>query len=194
MSQIERLDPASYRRIPWKNGRGELVVIDREGSESWQNMGVAWHFGRTAIVEAGPFSDYSGYERLQAVIKGEGLVLEAPDHEIDLRQPMRPQRYDGGIPVRTRLEHGPVEVVNLIADRARFDIALHAAKAGSDVICAPGRHVIYVPRGPATVAIDGVVYELADDNALRLRTTTATMVRVKDGHALVGSILDKAAR
>lgn len=191
MPQIEKLDPASYRRIPWKNGRGELVVIDREGGESWQNMGVAWHFGRTSIVEAGPFSDYSGYERLQTVIKGEGLVLEAPDHEIDLRQPMRPQRYDGGIPVRTRLEHGPVDVVNLIADRAKFDIALRALEPASEVTCAPGRHVVHAAVGPAIVEIHGQAYALAIDSALRIRTSKAMVVTVKEGRVLVGSILDK---
>lgn len=191
MLQIEKLDPASYRRIPWKNGRGELVVIDREGGESWQNMGVAWHFGRTSIVEAGPFSDYSGYERLQTVIKGEGLVLEALDHEIDLRRPLHPQRYDGGLPVRTRLERGPVEVVNLIADRARFEIALHVAEPGRELPCAPGRHVVYAAIGPTTVALDGHAYALAIDGALRIRAPKTAILTVKDGTVLVGSILGK---
>ena len=91
MPLVEPLAPEGHRRIPWKNGRGELVVIDSEGGKSWQDMGVAWHFGRTAIIEEGPFSDYTGYERLQVVTKGVGLVLVAPDHEIDLRLPMHPQ-------------------------------------------------------------------------------------------------------
>ncbi len=131
MPLVEILAPEGHRRMPWKNGRGELVVIDCEGGKSWQDMGVAWHFGRTAIIEEGPFSDYTGYERLQVVTKGAGLVLIAPDHEIDLRLPMHPRRYDGGTPIRTLLEKGPVEVVNLIADRGRFDIDLRVGKAGA---------------------------------------------------------------
>src|SRR6185295_9165269 len=67
MHLVELLTPENHRRIPWKNGRGELVAIDSEGGESWQSTGVAWHFGRTAITEEGPFSDYAGYERLQVV-------------------------------------------------------------------------------------------------------------------------------
>jgi hypothetical protein len=51
MHLIEPLAPAGYRRIPWKNGRGELIVIDGKGQESWQDMSIAWHFGRTAILE-----------------------------------------------------------------------------------------------------------------------------------------------
>ena len=133
MPLVEPLAPEGHRRIAWKNGRGELVVIDNDGGESWENMGVAWHFGSTAIIEEGPFSDYAGYERLQVVTRGAGLVLIAPDHEIDLRLPMHPRRYDGGTPIRTRLENGPVEVVNLIADRASFDIDLRVGNAGAEV-------------------------------------------------------------
>jgi environmental stress-induced protein Ves len=191
MPLIELLAPGGYRRIPWKNGRGELVVIDRAGGESWENMGVAWHFGRTAIVEEGPFSDYTGYERLQVVVRGAGLVLVASDHEIDLRLPMCPQRYDGGLPVRTRLEQGPVEVVNLIANCALFDIDLRMGKDGSNMACKPGRHVVYAPAGSAHVGISGHVLALAEDHALRVSTDSEISAAVRDGQVLIGSIHDK---
>ena len=189
---VEALSPHDYRRIPWKNGRGELVVIDSEGSQSWQNMGVAWHFGRTAIAEEGPFSDYTGYERLQVVTKGAGLVLLAPDAAIDLRTPMRPQRYDGATPIRTLLEQGPVEVVNLIANRARFDIELRVCAAGGELLCKRGQHVVYAPVGAARVSVDGRIYHLAADYALRVRAELGTLIKVQDVQVLVGSIYDKA--
>lgn len=194
MPLVELLAPDGHRRIPWKNGRGELVVIDSEGGESWQDMGVAWHFGRTAIVEAGPFSDYSGYERLQVVIKGAGLVLVAPDHEIDLRRPLHPQRYDGGTPIRTVLEAGPVQVVNLIADRARFDIELRVGEAGAEIACGCGRHVVYAATGAAHVDIDGRPFALPQDHALRVRGATTTTVAVHDGVVLIGSIRDRCGK
>lgn len=191
MLVVELLTPDDYRRIPWKNGRGELVVIDREGGDSWENMGVAWHCGRTAIVDEGPFSDYTGYERLQIVIRGAGLVLKAPDHDIDLREPMRVQRYDGATPIRTVLEQGPVEVVNLIADRARFAIDLRVGETGAEMLCRPGRHVVYTPTGDSLVDVDGRAYTLAKDYALRLRTASDTMVVVQEGRILLGSIHDR---
>jgi environmental stress-induced protein Ves len=191
MPLVEPLAPGGHRRIPWKNGRGELIVIDGEGGESWQNMGVAWHFGRTAINEEGPFSDYTGYERLQVVTKGAGLVLIAPDHEIDLRLPMLPRRYDGGTPIRILLEKGPVEVVNLIANRARFDIDLRVGKVGAEMFCKPGRHVLYAPVDAAQVEVDGRAYTLTEDHALRVRTDSGTNVTVRDGQIIIGSIHDK---
>lgn len=191
MPLVEPLAPEGHRRIAWKNGRGELVVIDGEGGEGWQSMGVAWHFGRTAIIEEGPFSDYTGYERLQVVTKGAGLVLIAPDHEIDLRHPMHVRRYDGGTPIRTLLEQGPVEVVNLIADRARFAIDLRVGEIGAQMFCKPGRHVVYAPDGAAQVEIDGRAYILEEDHALRVRTDAGTNVAVRDGQVIIGSIHDK---
>lgn len=191
MPLVQPLPAEGHRRIPWRNGRGELVVIDGEGGESWQKMGVAWHFGRTSITEAGPFSDYTGYERLQVVTKGTGLVLIAPDHEIDLRRPMHVRRYDGGTPIRTLLEKGPVEVVNLIADRARFDIDLCVGKAGAALFCKSGRHIVYAPDGSAQIGIDGRAYILAEDHALRVHTAAETKITVKEGQIIIGSVHDR---
>jgi uncharacterized protein len=125
------------------------------------------------------------------VTKGTGLVLIAPDHEIDLRRPMHPQRYDGGMPVRTRLENGPVEVVNLIANRARFKIDLRVGKAGTEVFCGAGRHVVYAPVGSTRVAINGRDYSLAEDHGLRVRLDAGTDIAVQAGEVIVRSIHGK---
>lgn len=191
MPIVERLDPADYRRIPWKNGRGEMVVIDAEGA-GWDNKGIAWHFGRTAIVEEGPFSDYTGYERLQVVIAGAGLVLVTPGGEIDLRRPLHPRRYDGGLPVRTVLEQGRVEVVNLIADRARFEIDLRVATAGAVLPCSVGRHLIYAPADPAEIEIQESSYALPRDQALRVLARSQADMTVRSGSVVVGSIRERA--
>ena len=89
---------------------------------SWE--GMIWRFGRTAIVTPGPFSDLSGYDRQQVLVSGSGLVLETPAGEIDVRQPFKPVRFAGETRIVSRLEAGPVEVVNLIGDRSRVSIDL----------------------------------------------------------------------
>ena len=187
---VEPLSPSSYRSIPWKNGGGVLVAIATgdSGGDGWGSTGVSWHFGRTSIVAPGPFSDLTGFERLQVVIKGTGLVLVAPHEEIDLRHPFRPQRYDGGTPITTRLENGPVEVVNLIADRSRFDIDLRVWTTGDQLACRPGVHIVHAPNGAAVVDVDGIGYDVPADHALRLQSTGPTVVQVISGRLLIGSI------
>lgn len=189
MIAIEPLLPEHYARIPWKNGRGALVVIDRAGAEGWDRSAATWHFGRTSIVEEGPFSDYAGYERLQVAIKGEGLALVAPDHVIDLSPPFTVQRYDGGLPVRTRLAQGPVEVVNLIANQTLFEIDLRVGRPGDTSLIARGRHVAYAPTGPARVTVGHETFTLAEDHGLRIRSDRVGSLRVDEGTVLIASIL-----
>ena len=189
MTEIQYLDPALYRRTPWKNGGGVSIEIARQGGPSWADMGVAWHFGRTTIAGNGPFSDLSGYERLQVVVKGSGLVLVTPDSEIDLRQPFRPQRYDGGLPIVTRLEHAPVDVVNLIADKAKFRIDLRVGSPGETLTCDAGIQIIHAPAGAAAVMLGEKSCTLPDDHAVRLDSDKPTALAVLSGRILIASIV-----
>lgn len=193
MTDVEMLDPASYRRIPWKNGGGMLVNIAGESSGSWQGGGVDWHYGRTAIVAPGPFSDLTGYERLQVVIRGQGLVLVTPSGEIDLRRAFVPVRYDGGMPIVTRLENASVEVANLIADRARFAIELRVGAAGDVLACRPGEHVVHAAAEAAIIDVSGSRFALADDHAVRLRPATPIGIAITSGRVLVASVHPKPA-
>lgn len=189
MIEIEPLSPRDYTRVPWKNGRGALTVIDRSGADGWDRTAAIWHFGRTTIVEEGPFSDYSGFERLQVAIDGAGLVLVAPDHEIDLATPFTVARYDGGLPVRTRLASGPVEVVNLIANKALFEIDLRVGHPGDTSLMPRGRHVAYAPRGAARVTVGSEPFALPEDHALRIRSDRVGSLRVEEGTVLLASIM-----
>ena len=72
-----------------------------------------------------------GFDRLQVLVAGSGLVLQTPYGEIDVRRPLRPVRFAGETPIVSRLEAGPVEVVNLIGDRAMVRIDLGVLEAGS---------------------------------------------------------------
>ena len=57
-----------------------------------------------------------------------GWCCRRRDGEIDVRAPFRPVRFAGETPIVSRLEAGPVEVVNLIGDRSR--VALDLAVLG----------------------------------------------------------------
>lgn len=184
---LEHLDPANYLRVPWKNGRGVLVDIARQG-DGWDGAGLIWHYGRTAIIEPGPFSDLSGYERLQVVIKGQGLVLVTPAGDIDLREPFRPRRYDGGTPIVTRLEQGPVEVANLIADRRKVEIDLRVASSGDVIACRPGEHIVHAAAETACVTILDETCPLREDHAVRFRCATAIGIQVGSGRVLIASV------
>lgn len=185
------LSPESFRSKPWKNGGGVTVDIAdacRPGADPTGWEGMVWRLGRTAIVQPGPFSDLTGYERLQAVIVGSGLVLDGADGEIDLRQPFRPVRYDGGIPLVSRLENGPVEVVNLIADRSLCAVDMLAPVAGQDLALTRGIHILYAPGAGVSGRCGAEAFAVPGGHALRIDADDEGVLAVEAGQALLATI------
>lgn len=182
--RIEPLDPSGYRHTPWKNGGGvtvDIVLVTDKDAE-------VWRFGRTPIVQPGPFSDYSGFDRVQVLVAGSGLVLETPEGEIDVRQPFRPVRFAGETPIVSRLEAGPVEVVNLIGNRARVRVDMEILDEGRSLRLGPGPHIVYNPLGESALDVGGTRHVLAGDHGLRLGAGDATVLAGRGGCLLVASI------
>lgn len=185
------LPPESFRSKPWKNGGGvTLDIADAcaPGADPAGWEGMIWRLGRTAIVQPGPFSDLTGYERLQAVIVGSGLVLDGADGEIDLRQPFRPVRYDGGIPLVSRLENGPVEVLNLMVDRSLCAADLVVPVAGQDMALGRGIHILYAPDAAVTGRCGAEAFTVPGGHALRIDADADVALTVDEGEALLATI------
>jgi len=177
---ITLLAPAQYRRVPWKNGGGvstDIATDDATGGE-------VWRFGRTPIPVPGPFSDYTGYDRVQVLIGGRGLVLDGPAGEIDLRAPFKIVRYRGEVPLVSRLEAGPVEVVNLIGLRARVKVDMQVLEAGKSLRLGKGLHFAYAPTEAAKVD----AHDIPADHCLRIDAAGPTMLACGSGRLLVASI------
>jgi uncharacterized protein len=181
MTGITPLNPEDYRSVPWKNGGGVTVDIAFEGD--------VWRFSRTPITEPGPFSDYPGFDRLQVLVAGSGLVLQTPNGEIDLRRPFQPVRFAGETPIVSRLEAGPVEVVNLLGDRSRVRIDLAVVEAGQTRDLVSGLHIAYCPGARARLQIGDQTYELEPDDALRIEKERA--VTCMRGLIVLGSVVSR---
>lgn len=191
--RITRLSPSDYRRTPWKNGGGVTIDIAgawRAGSQGdWS--GMLWRFGRTAIVEPAPFSDLSGYDRVQIAVRGRGLSLQTPNGEIDVREPFKPARFAGETPITSRLDHGPVEVVNLIGARADAAIDLRALRADESAMLSSGLHIVYAADGDADVICGETAFALEADHALRIDDGAPT-IACASGVIVVASIHARA--
>jgi hypothetical protein len=89
----------------------------------------------------------------------------------------------------SRLEAGPVEVVNLIGNRAQVRVDLQVLRAGAAIGRSAGTHLLYAGDGPTALQIDGRPHALAADHTLRVDGTSSTMIACTEGLVLVGSIL-----
>ena len=170
LAGITRLDPKTYRRTPWKNGGGVTVDIAdayRAGAEPGSWSGMLWRLGRTRIATPGPFSDLTGYDRILTVIGGRGLVLDIEGGAaLDVREPFRPVRFRGEDRITSRLEAGPVDVLNLIAGRDRaIDVAIPRDAAARPLDGAV--NIVYAIED-SRVAVGAEVFALTADAALRI--------------------------
>jgi environmental stress-induced protein Ves len=189
-TRITRLDPAHYRHTPWKNRGGVTVDIAdayRPGTPEGSWDGMIWRLGYTRIETPGPFSDLTGHDRILVVTGGRGLVLERPEGPLDVREPLRPVRFRGEDLITSRLEAGPVAVLNLMADRARAAIDLAVLTEARSHQVAPGLHVLHA-LGPATVTIDGADEALPDRHSLRIDSEEGFLLALRDGTVALASI------
>ncbi len=188
--RLTPLAPEGFARILWKNGGGVTVDIAQErmaGASPGGWDGMIWRLGWTTIPTPGPFSDFAGHDRLQVVITGSGLVLDTPDGEIDLRTPYRPARYRGEAPIASRLENGPVEVVNLIVRRGAVEAGLDVLTDGSALDMEGGIAIAFAPAEPATLRIGGGTHALPAGHALRIDDATGRLV-CETGQVVVATI------
>jgi uncharacterized protein len=176
---ITPLDPDRYQRTPWKNGGGVTTDIAFDGD--------VWRFSRTPITAAGPFSDYAGFDRLQVLVAGSGLVLQTPSGEIDVRRPFRPVRFAGETPIVSRLEAGPVEVINLMGERGKVRINLAVLEAGQSQHLGKGIHIAYCPGGRAALRLANETHDLQADGGLRIEDVDGAAT-CSAGLVVLGSI------
>ena len=189
MNAVVRLDPKAYRRTPWKNGGGVTIDIADDyapGAPPGSWSGMLWRFGRTQIVEPAPFSDLSGFDRILTVIGGRGLWLDiAGGVSLDVREPFRPVRFRGEDRIVSRLEAGPVSVLNLLADRTRYEIDVAILSGGEARPLDGTIHLVYAPEDSDVIV--GESYRLAADEALRLEGE-ARKLEVASGRVALATV------
>src|ERR1043165_7130351 len=170
MTAIARLDPKSYRRTPWKNGGGVTIDIADDyapGAVAGGWSGMLWRFGHTRILAPGPFSDLTGFDRILTVIGGRGLWLDIEGGAaLDVREPFRPVRFRGEDRIVSRLEAGPGAVLNLLADRTKYEIDVLILPGGEARPLGRTIHLVYALDDSDVIV--GESYRLAADEALRL--------------------------
>lgn len=176
---ITRLAPADHRRVPWKNGGGvttELAVEPAPGGR------FVWRVSIADVVEPGPFSAFPGYDRLIAVVEGDGMRLS-----VDGAAPVERRRLDpafafpGEAPVWCEPTAGPIRDVNLMLDRASATGALTLLAGDTGHRAAGDVLLVHALAGALSVIPDGgEALTVPAGHSLLLRDTAA-LVEAPDG-------------
>ncbi len=172
---VSLLDPARYRRMPWKNGGGtttEIALQELSGDAGR----FLWRVSIADVAEAGPFSAFTGYERLIAVVEGAGMRLTVDGVPATVTSRADPFRFSGDAVVDCALLDGPIRDFNLIFDRERADARLDILPADKAAdIPAGGVALVYALEGEVTLRTGDSVVQVSQGWTARLDDTAATL-------------------
>jgi hypothetical protein len=164
MTEITLIAPADYRVMPWRNGQGtttEIAIAPGVGDR------FRWRLSIADVASSGPFSDFSGYDRVIAVVSGAGMRLAVAGRApVVLTRDSDPYPFPGDAATDCTLLDGPIRDFNLMTDRATCRGALAALRFGPTPIMpapimpapiipppAPGATaLLYTVRGGLAVA------------------------------------------
>lgn len=186
-------------RVPWRNGRGwtwtVAHVADGNGTDD------RWRVSLAEITEDGPFSRFSGLERVLVLADGAGLALtvDGVRHCLDAHGQLR---FDGGAAVTCELMDGrAVTALNVMCAARVVRSAVEVAKVaesgaaggatGRSQLTAPAEgDLVVVSLGGALEASTpgGAVSRLGRWDALWCRAGESVTLVSGDGAAVVAVV------
>ena len=116
---LHRFDRATLAATPWKNGGGvtrEIVCTPPgAGMDSFD-----WRVSIAHIAADGPFSAFTGVDRVITLLEGAGVRLTSDDGAFDhaLSTPLAPFAFAGEAPVMGTLLGGDCHDFNVMTRRA----------------------------------------------------------------------------
>ena len=152
-----RLIPSvDYKRIPWKNGGGMLgdIIASPEGA----GLDVFdWRVSTAHVGRDGPFSVFPGIDRVMKILGGSSLKLEIAGHgTVTLTTASAPFHFPGDAGTEASLGDGPIDNLNLMVRRGRFDGCMSEQQIGDEFWISPkpgGTVLMFLQKG--TVSAQG---------------------------------------
>jgi environmental stress-induced protein Ves len=132
------LRSTDYKRMPWKNGKGETVEIAVFPPDaSVENFD--WRISTATVATDGPFSTFDDVDRTLSVLMGKGIELAvAGCSAVVCYQTSQPYTFRADVPTIARLMEGPISDLNVMSRRGRYGHRVarytfdHELEVGSD--------------------------------------------------------------
>ena len=136
------LRAGDYKRMPWKNGKGETAEIavfppDASIDDFDCRISIA------SVVEDGAFSMFENVDRTLVVLSGEGVTLSVHGYDpIELRPDSAPHSFAADAPTTATLLGGPITDLNIMVRRCTSACRVRCQTA--EPVAASGRGVTLV--------------------------------------------------
>lgn len=190
--QLRHLTSADYKRMPWKNGQGsttELIAAPGAKEDTFN-----WRLSIAEVGQSGPFSDFSGYDRIITLIEGAGMILNfngKMERRID--QPFQPLPFDGGWQTDCTLIDRPLRDFNLMVARnwgySAMAVLRPAAGEECEIGVAPVT-LLHVFVGDVSLQVDGTRHHLKSGDTLHLENAPDGWLAADQGAILAAIYLE----
>ena len=149
----------TYRRMPWRNGRGFTLEIAREPT---RGKDFAWRLSLADIDTDGDFSAYPGYRRALVLVAGERLRLKFRGHGNRILDPARRgARFEGDWETHCAIPRGRCTDLSLIVHKGsgvrsravvRAPRVMRVNSTGHTVLAANLQGAMFVIAGSVAVS------------------------------------------
>ncbi len=149
---MQILRAKDYRRMPWKNGKGETVEITVfPANASVADFG--WRVSMAPVVSDGAFSSFEEIDRTLSILTGEGMKLSvAGMGNVMLGSASDPFSFPGDAETDAVLTQGPITDLNVMTRRGRFSHRVkRVAAAGEIALSGDADVTMIVVTGEASV-------------------------------------------
>ena len=144
--------------MPWKNGGG----VTRSIASGLLQDRVVWSISRADVAQDGPFSDFTGMQRVLTVVSGGEMTLISPALSLEAKLWI-PVWFDGAVPIRSELRGGPLTDLNLMFCPTCCSATVEVRRGALDqsVPCPPKGFIAYHALA-GTARINTVLLDTAD--------------------------------
>tara|TARA_R110002049_G_scaffold94498_5_gene232624 strand:+ start:618 stop:1205 length:588 start_codon:yes stop_codon:yes gene_type:complete len=144
--------------VPWKNGGG----VTRNIASGLLDDRVVWSISRADVVQDGPFSDFTGMQRVLTVVSGGEMTLISPARSLEAKL-WEPVWFDGAVPIRSELRGDPLTDLNLMFRPTHCTATVKVLRGTLDqsVSCPPQGFIAYHALA-GTARINTALLDTAD--------------------------------
>jgi environmental stress-induced protein Ves len=162
----------------WKNGGGTTRQI-AAFPEDADLANFAWRVSLATIAAGGPFSAFSGVDRLMLVLSGRLELEMAGASPVTLDGASPAFAFPGDAPVTALAPATPVADVNVMVRRGLFTAALERrAVSGTAAVVSQDVSFILAPTGGVEVAVAAERAGLGPEDAARIDHARGSLVRL----------------
>lgn len=124
--------PADQRKaLPWKNGKGQAheVAISPPGSD-FSSLKFSWRLSIATVAEAGPFSNFPGYDRWITPLEEKSLLLRIGKQEERIIRRGQALHFSGDEKTEAEIPNGPLLDLSFIYRREDFSAKMSLLAIG----------------------------------------------------------------